>query len=138
MPEDEPLVWNNLSWGAWKYKPGYKTIPSISRLKWIEPRHMVHVNNSWGRNCTDDLQHAFFNGAGFSSWENVFGIWNQIPPRDSEALRRISKIERALAQYLLSPDWEPHTPVLQAGVFASKWPGGDATLFTSSTAIPSR
>lgn len=130
MPEDEPLVWNALSWTNPKYKPGYKTVPSISRLKWIEPRHMVHVTNSWGRNCTDDLQHVFFNGAGFSSWENIFGIWNQIPPRDAEALRRISKIERSLAGYLVSPDWEPHTPVLRENVFASKWPGPNGTLWT--------
>jgi formylglycine-generating enzyme required for sulfatase activity len=130
MPEDEPLVWNSLSWGNWKFKPGYKTVPSISRVKWIEPRHMVHVSNSWGRNCTDDLQHMFFNGAGFNSWENIFGIWNQIPPRDAEALRRISKIERALAGYLVSPGWEPHTPVIRENVFASKWPGSNGTLWT--------
>ena len=91
---------------------------------------MVHLGNSWGRDCTDDLQHAFFNGIGFESWENVWGIWNHIPPRDAEALRRISKIERAFAALLASPDWEPHTPVSQANVFASKWPGVEATLWT--------
>jgi gamma-glutamyl hercynylcysteine S-oxide synthase len=130
MPEDEPLAWNNLSWAQWKYKPGFKTVPGISRLKWIEPRHMVHLGNSWGRACTDDLQHAFFNGVGFESWENVWGIWNQIPPRDAEALRRIAKIERAFADLLSGPDWEPHTPVRQSNVFASKWPGAETTLWT--------
>jgi len=53
----------------------------------------------------------------------VWGIWNQLTPRDAEALRRISKIERQFADVLVSPDWEPHTPTLAYGVFASKFPG---------------
>ena len=138
LTEDDPLSWNSLSWDKWKYKPGYKVVPGVSRLKWIEPRHMVHLGNSWGRDCNDELQHAFFNGIGFESSENVWGIWNHIPPRDAEALRRISKIERAFAGLLVSPDWEPHTPVLQTNVFASKWPGAEATLWTVVNRNPYR
>ena len=98
-----------------------------SRYKWLEPRHMVNVCDRWARDQTDDLQSAFFNGVGYESWENIWGIWNQITPRDAEALRRIAKIERALRRGLLvSPDWEPHTPTLRSGVFASKFPAGGA------------
>ena len=123
---DEMLDWDNLSWGYWKYP----FIPSISRGKWLEPRHMVNVCDRWDKDKTNNLQFAFFNGVGYESWENIWGIWNGITPRDAEAMRRIAKIERRFADFLVSPEWEPHTPTLQYGVFASRWPLADRTLWT--------
>ncbi|HEV2349736.1 MAG TPA: formylglycine-generating enzyme family protein [Terriglobia bacterium] len=125
-PPGEALAWNNLTWGYWKYP----FVPMISKYKWLEPRHMVNVCDRWNHYKTDNLQYAFFNGVGYESWENVWGIWNQITPRDAEALRRVAKIERAFAELLISPEWEPHTPTLQYGVFASQWPGANETLWT--------
>jgi iron(II)-dependent oxidoreductase len=121
------LPWNNLTWGYWW---NYEFVPSVSKYKWLESRHMVNVCNRWERDHTDDLQHAFFNGVGFESWENIWGIWNGITPRDAQAIRRIAKIERAFASLLVSRDWEPHCATLQRGVFASKFPGGQRTLWT--------
>jgi iron(II)-dependent oxidoreductase len=126
LNDETELPWNNLTWGYWNYS----FVPSVSKYKWLEPRHMVNICRRWGRDKTDDLQHAFFNGTGFESWENVWGIWNGITPRDGEALRRISRIERAFPELLVSPKWEPHTPAVQYGCFASKFPGADATLWT--------
>jgi formylglycine-generating enzyme required for sulfatase activity len=125
-PADQALAWNNLTWGYWKYP----FVPMISRYKWLEPRHMVNVCDRWNRDKTDNLQFAFFNGVGYESWENIWSIWNQITPRDAEALRRIAKIERAFASLLISADWEPHTPTLRRGVFASKFPDSGQTLWT--------
>ncbi len=125
-PPDEVLAWNNLTWGYWKYS----FTPTISKYKWLEPRHMVNICNRWARDKTDDLQHAFFNGVGYESWENIWGIWNQIDPRHAEALRRIARIERGFADLLVSPDWEPYTPTLRHGSFASKFPGQSQTLWT--------
>jgi formylglycine-generating enzyme required for sulfatase activity len=76
------------------------------------------------------LQHAFFNGDGFVSWENIWGIWNQISDRDAAALHRISAIYRAFPELLVSPDYEPFTPTVQAGIYATKFPGHDDTLWT--------
>jgi len=75
-----------------------------------------------------NLQFAFFNGVGWESWENIWGIWNGVTPRDGEATRRVATIERAIAEYLVSRDWEPIYPMLRYGVFASRWPlnGGAA------------
>ena len=91
---------------------------------------MVNMCDRWSRRKTDNLQFAFFNGVGYESWENIWGIWNRITPRDAEALRRVARIERAMAPLLISPEWEPHTPTLRYGVFASKFPGQDRTLWT--------
>jgi formylglycine-generating enzyme required for sulfatase activity len=126
LAADEMLAYNNFSWGYWKYD----FVPSVSRYKWLEPRHMVNMCNRWQHDHLDDLQQAFFNGVGFESWENIWGIWNQMTPRDAEALRRIATIERAFASLLVSPDWEPHIFTENFGVFASKWPEKDATLWT--------
>ena len=123
---DEALMWNNQSWGYWKYP----FAPMVSKLKWLEPRHMINVCDRWARDKTDNLQAAFFNGVGYESWENIWGIWNQITPRDAEALRRVARIERRFADLLVSRDWEPHTPTLQYGVFASRFPGEGRTLWT--------
>lgn len=123
---DEMLAYNNMSWGYWKYD----FAPAVSTYKWLEPRHMVHICDRWAHDHQDDLQSAFFNGIGFESWENIWGIWNQMTPRDAEALRRISVIERAYSALLASPNWEPYTFTQQFGVFASKWPGAHTTLWT--------
>ena len=129
-PSDSPpaqaLAWNAMSWAiCWKYS----FEPLVSTYKWLEPRHMVHVAPRWGRDKTHDLQFAFFNGTGFLGFENIWGIWNGLGARDREALRRTATIQRALRALLVSQDWEPHTPTLQAGVFASKFPGTDRTLW---------
>jgi formylglycine-generating enzyme required for sulfatase activity len=123
---DEMLSYNSLTWGYWNYT----FVPSVSRFKWLESRHMVNICNRWAHNHTDDLQEAFFNGVGFESWENIWGIWNQMTPRDAEALRRTAMIERAFAPLLTSHRWEPHFPMQQFGVFASQWPGETETLWT--------
>ena len=36
----------------------------------------------------------------------------------------------ALPKYLVSPDWEPHTPTIPYGVFASRFPLSGRTLWT--------
>ena len=124
----DPLAWNVSSWGYWKAEGP----PGVSRFKWLEPRHQQHLGAS-DRAATDRLgmlQLAFFNGVGFLAWENLFGTWNGITERDAEALRRVASIQRAFWELLGSQDWEPHTPVLQRGIFATKFPGGQQTLWT--------
>ena len=124
---DEALSWNVLSWG---YYFQLKPVPQVDRSRWLETRHMVHVCDRWNKTKTDNLQFAFFNGEGWESWENIWGIWNGITPADSEATRRVATIERAFAPLLTSPDWEPLYPMHSFGVFASRWPSGDQTLWT--------
>jgi iron(II)-dependent oxidoreductase len=67
---------------------------------------------------------------GYESWENIWGIWNQIAPRDAEALRRVAYIERQFADLLVGTAWEPYAPTLQYGVFATRFPGAGRTLWT--------
>jgi formylglycine-generating enzyme required for sulfatase activity len=102
----------------------------VDRFKWLETRHMVNISDRWNLDKTDDLQYAFFNGIGWESWENVWGIWIGINPRDAEATRRVATIERAVAPFLVSPDWEPFYPMHNYGVYASRWPHGDETVWT--------
>jgi formylglycine-generating enzyme required for sulfatase activity len=123
---DEAVAYNLLTWGQYQYP----FIPLVDRYKWLEPRHMVNISDRWNREKTDDLQFAFFNGVGWESWENIWGIWNGITPRDAEATRRMSSIERELAPFLVSQDWEPSYPMLRYGVFASRWPLGGRTAWT--------
>ncbi len=123
---DEKINWNVLNWDYWTYQ----FTPSVSRYKWLETRHQEHISDRWAHDHLDDLQEAFFNGIGFESWENVWGIWNQMTPRDAEALRRTALIDRTFAANLVSPGWEPHTPTRNFGVFASKWPAKDQILWT--------
>ena len=125
LPAEEALAWNEMSWGYWSYP----LVPMISRYKWLERRHMP-VLTSGGLHHIPGIQAAFFNGVGYADQQDVIGIHNGFTPRESEALRRVVTIERAFADLLVSADWEPHTPTLQFGMFASKFPGGDETLWT--------
>jgi iron(II)-dependent oxidoreductase len=91
---------------------------------------MVNIENRWCRDRTDDLHYIFFNGVGYTAWENVWGIWNQFTARDGEALRRIATIERKFHQLMVSPQWEPYALALQQNVFSSMFPKDGVTLWT--------
>jgi iron(II)-dependent oxidoreductase len=125
-PADEAVAWNVMTWGQYKFP----FAPEVDRFKWLESRHMVNISDRWNRNKTDDLQFAFFNGVGWESWENVWGIWNGITPRDGEATRRMATIERGVAPFLISPEWEPLYPMNFYGIFSSRWPLGNQTVWT--------
>ncbi|HEX6503882.1 MAG TPA: SUMF1/EgtB/PvdO family nonheme iron enzyme [Terriglobales bacterium] len=132
QPRDESLAWTNLSWNDWVTWEGkqYSFIPMVSKTKWMEPRHTVNVTDRFTRDKTDSLQHAFFNGQGYATLENLWGFWYGDTPRDAEALLRFTTIERAMSEYLVSPDWQPHAPMLQAGVFSSRFPRGGGSFWT--------
>jgi formylglycine-generating enzyme required for sulfatase activity len=125
-PHDEGLAWNVLTWGQYNFQ----FVPKVDRYKWLEPRHMVNISDRWNRNKNDDLQFAFFNGVGWESWENIWGIWNGITPRDAEATRRMASIERQVAPFLVSQDWEPLYPMHHYGIYASRWPLNGRTVWT--------
>jgi iron(II)-dependent oxidoreductase len=125
-PSDEALGWNVLTWGQYTFP----FIPMVDRFKWLETRHMVNISDRWAQDKTADLQFAFFNGVGWESWENIWGIWNGITARDAEATRRIASIERGIAPFLVSKDWEPLYPMHHYGVYASRWPLEHETVWT--------
>jgi formylglycine-generating enzyme required for sulfatase activity len=125
-PSDEGLAWNVMTWGQYNFP----FLPMVDRYKWLETRHMVNISDRWAPEKTNDLQFAFFNGLGWESWENVWGIWVGITPRNGEATRRVATIERAVAPFLVSPDWEPLYPMLNFGVYASRWPLAHETVWT--------
>ncbi|MEO5831564.1 MAG: formylglycine-generating enzyme family protein, partial [Rhodanobacter sp.] len=127
ISSEEQLIWNVQSWGK---KAPNEVIPPVAKWKWLEPRHMINYENRWGRDRNHDLQYIFFNGIGYNAWENVWGIWNQLTPRDAETLRRIALIERRFAAAMVSMDWRPYERTLQAGVFASRFPTDGYTLWT--------
>ncbi|NRF65816.1 SUMF1/EgtB/PvdO family nonheme iron enzyme [Aquincola sp. S2] len=127
MSAEEALIWNVQSWGK---KVPADVVPAVAKWKWLEPRHMINVENRWGRLRTNDLQYCFFNGIGYVAWENVWGIWNQLVERDAETLRRIAAIYRQFPALLVSAEWTPYYPTLQRGVYASRFPGDGSTLWT--------
>jgi formylglycine-generating enzyme required for sulfatase activity len=131
-PRDESLAWTNIGWNDWVTWEGkeYPFVPMVDKTKWLETRHTVNVTDRFTRDKTDSLQHAFFNGEGYAVLENLWGFWYEMNPNDAEAVLRFTRIERAMAENLRSPDWEPHAQVLQAGVFASKFPVATRTLWT--------
>jgi len=120
--DDDSLNWDAMGWGYWPYPK----IPPVDRFKFLtHGKFLTNLCNRWAKNKTDDVQFAWFNGDGYESWENVWGTWNGIVPRDGEAIRRVATMLRHFGEqgFLQSPLWEPHTlDVLQDGVYASRWP----------------
>jgi formylglycine-generating enzyme required for sulfatase activity len=121
------LQWNTMSWA---YYDDYIKIPGVSLYKWLEPAHQPILNDRWAQNKTDDLQYAWFNGMGYCAWENIWGIWNGVPKRYAEIIRRMHLIYNRYPAIFHSTGWDPHTPVLQPNVYASKFPGKNETLWT--------
>ncbi|MDQ0110024.1 formylglycine-generating enzyme required for sulfatase activity [Chitinophaga terrae (ex Kim and Jung 2007)] len=127
------LEYNTMSWGYfWGVWDGaeYGYIPGVSLYKWLQPKHQVHITSRWAINKTEDLQYAFFNGIGYNAWENIWGIWNQVPERYAMAIRKIRSIYRQFPEAWSSMDWEPFYPVATAGVFASRFPDAGGTVIT--------
>jgi gamma-glutamyl hercynylcysteine S-oxide synthase len=58
---DEMLMWNNQSWGYWNIR----FAPMVSKLKWLEPRHMINVVRPLGARENGQSAAAFFNGVGY-------------------------------------------------------------------------
>src|SRR6202035_4254026 len=105
-PSDEALAWNVLTWAQYKF--GF--VPLVDKYRWLEPLPQVNISDRWNRDKTDDLQFAFFNGEGWESWENIWGIWNGSTPRDGEATRPVATIERAVATFFSRKEWRPLFP----------------------------
>ncbi|HXW61104.1 MAG TPA: SUMF1/EgtB/PvdO family nonheme iron enzyme [Candidatus Acidoferrales bacterium] len=129
---DESLAWSTISWNdwvTWEDTP-YPFVPMVNQAKWLERRHTINVTDRFTRDKTNSLQHAFFNGVGYASLENLWGFWYGTTPHDTEAVLRFTRIERALGEMLESAEWEPYAETLQAGVFASQFPSQSGTLWT--------
>jgi gamma-glutamyl hercynylcysteine S-oxide synthase len=129
---DESLAWSTISWNdwvTWEDIP-YPFVPMVDQAKWLERRHAINVTDRFTRDKTNSLQHAFFNGIGYASIENLWGFWYGMTPHDAEALLRLTRIERAFEEALQSQGWEPYAATLQSGVFASQFPGNSETLWT--------
>ena len=129
---DESLAWSTISWNdwvTWEDTP-YPFVPMVNQAKWLERRHTINVTDRFTRDKTNSLQHAFFNGVGYASMEDLWGFWYGTTPHDAEAIRRITRVERAFGDALESSDWEPYSATLQSGVFASRFPSHNGTVTT--------
>ena len=84
---------------------------------------MLSYAYRWAQHHEDGIQQAFFNGGGFESWENIWGLWNGITERDGEAIRRTSAILRQFGDLIQGGDWVPHAVISDDDnlVFASSF-----------------
>ena len=119
----QSVVNNVNSWGeGWRHQ----FAPLVSAYKLIEGRHLTSMCNRHGVNKTNEIQTAFFNGAGYESWESIWGMFNMITPYHSEALRRTSSILRQFGDVTSRGTFLPHRPVtVQHGVYASEFVAPD-------------
>ena len=142
------LNWEAMDMGYWGGALGHYTgggggdwpfAPAVDKWKLFDTRRITVVSDRWSKNKTNNLQAAFFNGAAYEAWEDVWSLWNQLTPRDGEALRRVATVLRFFGDrgFTQSPEWEPHSPTtLQHGVFASRWPLAGETLWTLVNRLP--
>src|SRR6185437_13171437 len=82
----------------------------------------------WAKKRMDSLQDAYFNGVGYVSWENVWGIWNQLSDRDAQMLKRVACVEHGLSD-VLHGEWQPYFPTLQPDVFCSQFSNARCTAW---------
>jgi hypothetical protein len=110
--------WDTMGWGYWyndETRLQRPTAPGVDLQKWLDSRRLTNVCDRWAVNRTDNIQYAFFNGAGYEmvsaahhkllasdadvfrichKWENIWGVWNQLTSYDCDAVRRTATILR--------------------------------------------
>jgi hypothetical protein len=120
-----------LSWAQWFAD---SEAPGVQRAHWYERRHMMHSIRRWNRDHSGELQSAWMNGTGILVWDAVFGVWVGWNRRDEATLRRMLRVQRAAHDLLRAGEWSPlegaTAAAIGAGVYASRWTHGDATLWT--------
>jgi len=136
----QPQSWNTIAWGYYSYKWGgpdgaslFWREPGVDRAKWLESRgrRQTHVCDRWAKDRHDALQYAHFNGVGYESWENVWGVYMTFTKRDGEALRRLQTVWRWLGASDFTSnydEWLPYTPEVKGnGIYASRWRHSNGT-----------
>jgi len=90
---------------------------------------MINVTDRFTRDKTDSLQHAFFQRQRLRSLEKPLGFWYPMNPAMPKPPPLHPQSNAPSPLISSAPDWQPHTPTLQAGVFASKFPLPQRTLW---------
>mmetsp|Transcript_12622 Transcript_12622/g.28877 ORF Transcript_12622/g.28877 Transcript_12622/m.28877 type:complete len:603 (-) Transcript_12622:67-1875(-) len=135
--------WTPLGWGYFGQKRAdhmtmrYDFAPGVDKMKWLDEkgRHLTHVCDRWSKNRAEAIQLAFFNGDGYETWENIWGLFNAVTERDAELLRRAAIILRWAGKRNLTHDfdaWVPHAPEITnatRGIFASRFDKDGETLW---------
>jgi len=83
-------------------------IPAVSKLKWLEPRHLVNVEGSLGARALGRLPLHLLQRPGLRELE-MSGIWNQFTPRRCRDAAAHSSVGHQSASATMLHDWE-HAP----------------------------
>jgi formylglycine-generating enzyme required for sulfatase activity len=118
---------HHCSWAQWFED---SAVPGVLRNKWFERRHMQHQTRRWDYDHTAEYHTAWMNGSGVMIWENVFGSWMGLSPRDRCFLRVMLPIQRRFAPLFGGEGWTPLVPTLARDVYASLWEGNGVRLWT--------
>jgi len=131
MPEAHPPIEQlSIASASWAQFLDHFEPPGLLHLKWIEPRHMQNQTWRWDLTHSKEIEIAFFNGAGMTLWENIFGTYNPCRIEDRLMWRRAVSILRHFRDTFTSESWDPYYPTTAEQLFANRWPGEDATIFT--------
>ena len=116
---------------SWGKKVPADVIPAVRKLKWLEPRHIINIENRWG--------------ARSQQRPSVHVLQRHRLRRVGERLGHLEPVHAARCRSAAAPrhaasassrrcssslDWQPYAPTLQPGVFASRFPGEGRTLWT--------
>ncbi len=125
-PADEAVAWNVMTWGQYKFpfapwwtaSNGWRPVTwSTSPTGGIAIRQMI---------CNLRSSTEWDGRAG-----KIFGEFGMASRRAMQrATRRMATIERGVAPFLVSPEWEPLYPTIAYGIFASRWPLENETVWT--------
>lgn len=126
--------YTTMGWGYWSFE-----VLCIDTMKWLFGRRMTNVCDRWAKNRSPQLLFAFFSGDGYVPWENVWGTWNGVTPRDGALIARTAAILRyfgsATVGLIQSESWEPYFPCILNGTAASRWKReNESVIFFVNTA----
>ena len=126
-PSDEALAWNVMTWGQYSFP----FIPMVDRYKWLETRHMVNISDRWAVDqhqrpaiCLLQRRRMGELGKHLGHLER-----HQSPGCRSDPPHRHHRA-RCRTRFSSALTGSRSTPCTTYGVYASRWPLGDQTVWT--------
>lgn len=122
--------WLEVGWNDKVKNLEFAEVTALVRNRWLEQRHVIYRLSRFSHEQSILIQNAWINGCGVVFWENVFGMVNELNPRDRTLISSMLPVLRQYTSFFTEGQWLPLFPTKLNRVYASQWSLKKTKLWT--------